>query len=242
MEQEDLRSDGEEEEAPILLEEVQVEEQVDEILEEEAEADAERQQIPPYQLTHYYGNELTRFDEAYLRWINERYEQERLLFEQQQEQLYNTAMVLGAQVGGQIRQQVQQDNVPLEEDVDNNIDDDDAVNNIIDPQQDVEDEIIIRYVADDEDNIAIINEDDIIIVNNDVIDEEEEAVDDPDPPPPVNCQVIKNNIEEEEEDDEVNDVVLIDEEEEQRLHLINYAISLPVVATADAGHRERRNE
>jgi hypothetical protein len=78
MEQEDLRFDDEEEEAPILLEEVQIEEQVDEILEEEAEA--ERQQIPPYQLTHYYHNELTRFNEAYLRWINERYEQERLLF------------------------------------------------------------------------------------------------------------------------------------------------------------------
>ncbi len=152
-------------------------------------------------------------------------------------------MVLGAQVGGQLRQQVQQDNVPLEEDVDNNIDDDDddddAVNNIIDPQQDVEDEIIIRHVADDEDNIAIINEEDIIIVNNDVIDEEEEAVDDPDPPPPVNCHTMNNPVEEDDDDD---NTVLVDEEEEQQPHLINYAISLPVVATADAGRRERRNE
>jgi hypothetical protein len=98
MEQEDLRSDDEEEEAPMLVEEIQIEEQVDERLEEEAEA--QRQQIPPYQLTQYYCNKLACFDEAYLRWINEGYEQERLLFEQQQEQLYNAAMVLGAEVGG----------------------------------------------------------------------------------------------------------------------------------------------
>jgi hypothetical protein len=198
MEQEDLRSDDEEEEAPILLEEVQLEEQVDERLEEEAEAEAEteRQQIPPYQLMQYYHNELAHFDEAYLRWTNERYEQERLLFKQQQEQLYNAAMVLGAQVGGQQRRQLEQQNnvpLPVEEHVNENVVDDGNDNIIIDHPVDEEDGIIIRNNPIDDDDFIIINEEerlpneeeDIIIIEDDV----REANDDPDPT--VNCQVIR---------------------------------------------------
>ncbi len=94
-----MHPDDEEDKVPMLVEEVQIEEQGDERLEEEAEV--KWQQIPPYQLAHFYCNELTHFDEAYLRLVNERYEDKTLLFEQQQEPLCNDAMVSGAEVGGQ---------------------------------------------------------------------------------------------------------------------------------------------
>jgi hypothetical protein len=82
------------EEAPVLVEEAA--EVVDEV-----EEDIKQQELQPYQLTHFYQNELGCFDKAYTRPVNERYEGLRLLFEQQQERLYKAAVVLGVQVGGQ---------------------------------------------------------------------------------------------------------------------------------------------
>lgn len=58
----------------------------------------------------------------------------------------------------------------------------------------------------------------------------------------LNCHVIHNSIEEEEKEEEGNSARLVDEEEEdQWQHLANYAVILPVIATADAGHNEWRN-
>ncbi len=142
-------SDDEENEAPMLGEEMQIDKHRDERLEEEL-AEAQWQQIPPYQLTQYYHNELACFDEAYLRWVNERYDQERLLFEQQQENLYNTAVVFGAGVGGQQGQQLEeQHNVP-EHHINNDDDakDEEDDNIIIAPQQEEEGKHIIINAVD----------------------------------------------------------------------------------------------
>ena len=184
------------------------------LLEEEplVEDDIERL---PYQLTRFYQNELARFDEAYLRWVNERYEQERGLFEQEQERLYNAAVVLGVQVGEQQEQHIEVE-CKVPGNVINNVDvnDDDEENNMIAPQQEEEDEHIIINEADDDggDNIIIINEvdelpnevEDIIIMDDDGIAPV---------PMPVNCHVINDAEEEEEEED--NEAELVNEEEEQ---------------------------
>ncbi len=61
---------------PMVLEEVPV--LVEEEEEQLVEDDNKRL---PYQQTHFYQNELAHFDWAYMRWVNERYEQERGLFE-----------------------------------------------------------------------------------------------------------------------------------------------------------------
>ncbi len=55
--------------------------------------------------------------------------------------------------------------------------------------------------------------------------------------PAVDCHLM-NDAEEE----DGNDEVLVNEEEKQWQHLINYSVSLPVVATAVAGCHERRHE
>ena len=47
----------------------------------------------PYQLTHFYQEELVRFDEAFQHRINEQYENERRIFEQQQQQWENNALI-----------------------------------------------------------------------------------------------------------------------------------------------------
>jgi hypothetical protein len=125
------------EDVPELVEEEEA------VIEEEQLAEDDNEQLP-YQRTHFYQNELARFDEAYLRWVNERYEHKRLLFKQQQEQLYNDAIVLGAEVGGQQMQEEEHDNVPLEEHFDENLVDDGNNNIIIDDPVDEDDEIIIK--------------------------------------------------------------------------------------------------
>jgi hypothetical protein len=76
--------------------------------------------------------------------------------------------------------------------------------------------------------IIINEEEDVLNDRGDIIIIAEE-MDIPDPP--VNCHVINNNEEVEVEEDEGKATALVEDEEEQQQHLINYAVSLPVVDT-----------
>jgi hypothetical protein len=63
-------------------------------------------------------------------------------------------------------------------------------------------------------------DEEVVVVNPDIL---------------VDHHLIPDIKEEEVEEDEGNDAVLVDDEEEKWQHLINYAVSLPVVARALAG-------
>ncbi len=56
----------------------------------------------PYQLTYYYQNELVRFQEAFEERMNEC---KRRIFEQQQHQQYNDALILEGEQQKQEQQQ-----------------------------------------------------------------------------------------------------------------------------------------
>jgi hypothetical protein len=60
--------------------------------------DDEQQHLQPYQLTIYYQNELIRFTKAFQQRANEHYERKWRIFERQQEQHYDRALLVA---GGQ---------------------------------------------------------------------------------------------------------------------------------------------
>lgn len=111
---------------PMLEEEAEEQEEEDQemILEEEAaipRAAQEEQEVAeagveelgqrhPYQLTLFYQNALLHFEEASQQWVDKQYKCENMLFEQQQQQHYDVALVIG--------QQLEYNDVPLVEEDD----------------------------------------------------------------------------------------------------------------------------
>jgi hypothetical protein len=87
----------EEEAEGLVVEEIQDEEAIAAAgyLEHVVEViDMEQEQLHPYQLTHFYQNLFISLQENFEEWINEEYECEQIVFEHQQQQLYNEALIL----------------------------------------------------------------------------------------------------------------------------------------------------
>jgi hypothetical protein len=79
--------------------------------EQQDEQQAEEQEVMhPYQRTRFYQNELMLFEEAYAQLVNKCYEHERNVFGEQQQQLYEHAIVLKEE--GEQHQRQQEVDVP----------------------------------------------------------------------------------------------------------------------------------
>jgi hypothetical protein len=101
----------EEEDQEMILEEEAVIPRAAQKEQEVAEAGVEELgQRHPYQLTLFYQNALLCFEEAFQQWVDEQYKHEKMLFEQQQQQHYDVALVIG--------QQLEYNDVPLVEEDD----------------------------------------------------------------------------------------------------------------------------
>ena len=71
---EDREVEVEEEDVPILEEEMQIEEQAEGlVIEARDEEQQQAQEYEPYQLTRYYRNQLEQFQEDYIRWEENQY-------------------------------------------------------------------------------------------------------------------------------------------------------------------------
>jgi hypothetical protein len=196
---------------------------------EEEEVD-QAQQPQPYQLTSRYIEQLHLTQQQLEPWLAdchvrywERFENdERAFFEQQQHLEEEEAVVVLNEVVEE--EAVANEVIEEEEAVVDEIDDHRFNNNIIIDNVVMEENDIIFDINngdDDADNI-------IINIPHDNAPEYEE-------------EVVEEDDEDVEEDDKEEEEAAL-EVADQHEHIINYAINLPVVESAFAGHRQRRND
>jgi len=170
----------------------------------------------PYQETIFYVNALNNFEEQFEQWANDQYEQRRIVFERTQQELYNDAMLLDVYEQGE-QEELHDVNLPFDNPLPEEIEEQEVEGG---GGEEMEQEVLVQRQAN-----PVLPADCRVMPNDDGSDGDNDT------------DAEEDEIEE--EDDELEEEE--NEEEMERINLLNYAMNLPVEATARDGHREHRN-